>query len=85
MKTSYLVIVLLSFIVARAQTPGTATQTTMNRDPLEELGGVNLYFFVANGTLYYIDPFGLSFGDWVSGFGEGWSDGRWPPSSAPRG
>jgi len=31
----------------------------INRDPIEEQGGVNLYQFVANGPTNYIDAFGL--------------------------
>jgi RHS repeat-associated protein len=31
----------------------------MTRDPLEEAGGINLYEFVKNNPLSFVDPFGL--------------------------
>lgn len=35
------------------------TQRWMNRDPIGEWGGYNLYGFTKNGPLYKIDPWGL--------------------------
>ncbi|MDD5263077.1 MAG: hypothetical protein PHD76_14635 [Methylacidiphilales bacterium] len=34
----------------------------LSRDPIEEEGGINLYGYVANNPLRWIDPFGLQFG-----------------------
>ena len=34
-------------------------QRWLNRDPLEEAGGINLYGFVGNGPLNGVDPYGL--------------------------
>jgi len=31
----------------------------LNQDPIQEAGGINLYGFVANNPLFWIDPFGL--------------------------
>src|SRR5690606_17301068 len=36
-------------------------QRWMNRDPIGELGGVNLYAFGWNNPSYGVDPFGLTF------------------------
>ncbi len=36
-----------------------------NRDPFGEWGGLNLYQFVANSPLYYVDPYGLHWTDYV--------------------
>jgi RHS repeat-associated protein len=36
------------------------TQRWLNRDPLEELGGINLYNYVGNSAPNFVDPFGLS-------------------------
>ena len=33
----------------------------LSRDPLGEFGGQNLYGFVQNAPLHYVDPFGLEF------------------------
>jgi RHS repeat-associated protein len=41
----------------------------MNRDPLGEEGGINLYGFVQNDPVNWVDPWGLF---WI-GFGEGFS------------
>jgi RHS repeat-associated protein len=34
-------------------------QRWLNRDPIAELGGINLYDYVANNPINYFDPFGL--------------------------
>jgi RHS repeat-associated protein len=53
----------------------------VNRDPIQEMGGLNLYRAMANNSINYIDPYGLAPGDWWdlrtwvnSGFAEGWTD-----------
>jgi RHS repeat-associated protein len=33
----------------------------INRDPIEENGGLNLYDYVRNSSINYVDPFGLAF------------------------
>jgi len=38
-------------------------QRWLNRDPLEEAGGINLYGFVNNSPISLTDPFGLSYGN----------------------
>ena len=45
----------------------------MNRDPLQESGGINLYGFVGNNPIMYIDPQGLWYVN--IGFNLGW----WSP------
>lgn len=46
-------------------------QRFVNRDPLGEVGGVNLYGYVGNSPINFYDPYGLSwysdFGDWELG------------------
>ena len=49
----------------------------LNRDPLGEAGGINLYAFVQNNSVNYVDPYGLwrthpRYGNWG---GEAWSGG----------
>ena len=39
----------------------TATRRWLNRDPLGEEGGINLYGYVSNSPLSRIDPFGLCY------------------------
>lgn len=53
----------------------------LNQDPLGEAGGINLYQFVGNNPIRFVDPYGLAIGDWWdartyfnSGFTESWSD-----------
>jgi RHS repeat-associated protein len=40
-----------------------STRTWLNRDPIMEKGGINLYEFVNNSPVDLIDPKGLKFGD----------------------
>jgi RHS repeat-associated protein len=47
----------LSLYLYRAYDPN--LQRWLNRDPIEELGGVNLYAFVSNDPIRFVDPFGL--------------------------
>jgi RHS repeat-associated protein len=48
-------------------------QRWLQRDPIGEAGGINLYGFVGNNPLGNVDPFGLAYGDWYDprtyGFG----------------
>jgi len=53
----------------------------LNRDPIGERGGLNLYAYVGNSPINHFDPYGLAIGDWWdartwfnSGFTESWSD-----------
>lgn len=40
-------------------------QRWLNRDPLGEAGGINLYGFVGNSPLIWIDPYGLLWTDYI--------------------
>jgi RHS repeat-associated protein len=40
-------------------------QRWVNRDPLGEAGGINLYGFVLNSPLYWTDPYGLHWTDYI--------------------
>jgi RHS repeat-associated protein len=53
----------------------------INRDPIEEFGGFNIYGFVGNDPAWFVDPYGLDYDDswdprtWFNGGAlEGWSD-----------
>jgi RHS repeat-associated protein len=39
-------------------------QRWIQRDPIGEQGGINLYQFVGNSPVNFVDPFGLAYGDW---------------------
>ncbi len=39
-------------------------QRFLNRDPIEQSGGINLYEYVANNPIDLYDPLGLCYGDW---------------------
>jgi uncharacterized protein RhaS with RHS repeats len=43
-------------------------QRWLNRDPIFESGGINLYGFVGNNPMMFVDPFGEAWYDW------GWID-----------
>lgn len=50
-------------------------QRWLNRDPIQESGGINLYGFVGNNSMKFVDPLGLAYGDWWdprSYFNDGW-------------
>ncbi len=40
-------------------------QRFLNQDPIQELGGINLYRFVQNSPNNAVDPYGLAVGDWL--------------------
>jgi hypothetical protein len=44
------------------------TQRWLNRDPIEEAGGINLYAFAGRGPVNAVDPFGLSILDYIKRF-----------------
>jgi len=51
-------------------------QRWLNRDPIEELGGINLYLFTRNGPLNRIDPFGWEDANCCQMKGESGKDGK---------
>jgi RHS repeat-associated protein len=51
----------LSLYPFRAYVPN--LQRWLNQDPIQETGGINLYGFVGNSPVNFIDPFGLSLSD----------------------
>jgi RHS repeat-associated protein len=56
-------------------------QRWLNRDPLEEGGGLNLYGFVGNGSMHRVDPLGLYWFEW----GDSWPNYLGPePNAKPR-
>lgn len=65
----------LSFYPFRAYEPN--FQHWLNQDPIQELGGINLYRAINNNPWRYVDPFGLQSAE---GEGEGRADGVTGPS-----
>jgi len=68
----------LSLYPNRAYSPN--LQRWLNRDPIGEAGGINMYRFAGNNPIHYVDPYGLAIGDnwdprtWLnSGFTGAWS------------
>ena len=55
----------LSLYAYRAYDP--SLQRWLNRDPIEETGGINLYQFVGNNSIRNVDPLGL---DWEQGLSD---------------
>lgn len=49
-------------------------QRWLNRDPLGETGGLNLYGFVGNSTMMMVDPYGLAMFGLYDSWGEYWND-----------
>jgi uncharacterized protein RhaS with RHS repeats len=45
-----------------------AAQRWLNRDPIGEMGGINLYAYVLNDPLNLIDPYGLHWTDYIPDF-----------------
>ena len=43
-------------------------QRWLNRDPIEEMGGINLYAYVLNDPVNQIDPYGLHWTDYIPDF-----------------
>jgi len=55
-------------------------QRWVNRDPIGESGGINLYGYVGNNPSRYYDPYGLSLSSWLQGAVNGWN-GLFPDPS----
>jgi hypothetical protein len=51
---------LLSELVLHNRFYEPSLQRWLNRDPIGELGGINLYGFVGNNPMSFVDPYGLS-------------------------
>jgi hypothetical protein len=72
-------------------------QEWLNRDPIAEAGGIDLYKFVGNSPINWIDPFGLEggpgegeeggggYGDDGEGYGGGFGKYGGYPSESPGG
>ena len=56
----------VSLYAFRGYDPG--LQRWLNQDPIQENGGINLYGFVGNAPIQFVDPFGLSLSDGAGGF-----------------
>lgn len=54
-----------------------------NRDPIEEEGGINLYAYVGNDPVNWIDPFGLYYAEMYAGVGVGIGAGAVALASIP--
>jgi RHS repeat-associated protein len=70
----------LSLFMFRGYDP--ALQRWITRDPIGEMGGINLYGFVGNNALGWVDPLGLD-GLWMSP--DGHVHTTTPPSEQPTG
>jgi RHS repeat-associated protein len=51
-------------------------QRFLSRDPIGEAGGINLYGFVGNNPLNFVDPYGLAWYDYIPGIGPGIAQAR---------
>jgi len=49
-------------------------QRWLNRDPIGEDGGINLYEFLSNDPMYALDPYGLALFGLYDSWGDYWSD-----------
>jgi len=56
-------------------------QRWLNRDPIQEAGGINLYRFVGNNPINWVDPFGLQFAAMFNGWNPYYQPP--PPPSLP--
>jgi len=56
-------------------------QRFLNQDPIGEPGGINLYRFVANNPLRYVDPLGLA-ANTISGLGGTWNSDPYGPGGS---